>query len=130
MGDVPVGLVNESGQWRVLVTFKSQSQAETALRRLRELGEVGAAGASISLFGDDPSLLVYVPNAEAVEPVAAAVRHGLDEIGTKPVRVSVDRWLPAERRWDGDKPRKPGSDLFDLDDAARVLFDVISGFRF
>jgi hypothetical protein len=125
VGDLPVGLVTEDGQCRVLVTFGSQSQAETALKRLPELGEVKAAGGSVSFYGE-AALLVYVPRAEAAEPVAKAVRSALDGLGTKPLRVSVDRWLPEEMRWDGDpRPgdRKIGSDwdVFDL------LTDLITG---
>jgi hypothetical protein len=120
-----VGLVTEGGQWRVLVTFASQSQAETALKRLRELGEVQAAGGSVSFYGE-AALLVYVPRAEAAEPVATAVRSAIAGIGAKPLRVSVDRWLPAEMRWDGDPPpgdRKVGSD-WDVFDLLTGLIDV------
>ena len=105
-----------SDQWRVLVTFQYQEDAERVLRHLHDAGEVRNAGGTISMPADEPAIWVYAPDSTATGTIGAALRNGAVAVGVKPLSVRSDKWLPGEMRWSTDRRRGIGSDwdLFDF----------------
>jgi len=121
-----------SGHWRVVVTFRSEAEAERVLGGLHDSGEVHDAGGSLSKPDGEPAVWAYVPDSGAAGPVAGAVRCGVAATGIGPLSVRVDEWIPEEMRWSNDAPAPQrsgggGSDGFEV---VELILETLSGFRF
>ncbi len=94
----------DDASWRVLAAFDRKEDVRSVVDYLKAVGEVTAAGGSISLASDKTSLFAYAPTAEVLENVARLISSAADSLGTKPSLVTVARWLPDELRWSDQKP--------------------------
>jgi hypothetical protein len=115
-----------SAHWRVVVTFRYESQAERVLKQLHEAGEVRAAGGTISMPRGGAELWVFAPDSASTAPIAAAVRSGTVEAGVAPLVVRVDQWSPEEQAWRDGRATGSGSGA-GVSDVVRLVMDILGG---
>lgn len=116
----------DDSSWRVLVLFDRKDDVRSVADFLKAMGEVTAAGGSVSHASGTTCLFAYAPDAGVIEKVARIISSAMDSLAVKPAQVGVARWLPDELAWrDEEHPSMLSGEGAELTTAEVVvsLFD-------
>ena len=88
--------VMDDSSWRVLVLFDRKDDVRSVADFLKAMGEVTAAGGSVSHASGTTCLFAYAPDAGVIEKVARIISSAMDSLAVKPAQV--ERCPLAPRR--------------------------------
>jgi hypothetical protein len=102
-----LSLVDEA-DWRISVTVSGSGAADALYDHLARQGSVESAGGSLSRPVGE-TVFAYGSTQPCIERIARDIRSTLDSLQLEPTAVVIDRWVPDEGRWSGDRENRTGS---------------------
>jgi hypothetical protein len=85
--------------WRLTVTLPEAEQVRGLAARLREHESSEPPDRRVAVSADGPRVFLYADTEAAARAAEQAVRQELDAEGLR-ADVALDRWHPAEERWE------------------------------